>query len=662
MKRLFTGVVTLCLAGVLSAATVTYTADNTSIFSNPERGFITMLTGHLTKKKPYGVKGQESTLDDKKSSEQMSIVLVHYYLDNFKTTGTIPDEILNAFDEDMAVLRNKGMKAIIRFSYVEDTYGPEGNESANDAAWSIVKQHINQYKSHWQANADVIFCFQAGIVGAWGEWYYSDNYGNQMSHINDIRREVIDTLLSAVPSDRCIQIRTPLFKTDYVGSTTALTAAEAYQNTPKARIAHHNDAFLTDENDMGTYINPTNQKKYLAKETLYVPLGGESCILDEGVAATNASYEKTTAAMSQLHWTFIQSGYSTVVTNMWRGNGTFDELNRKMGYRYQLESGTYSDEVKQGGKLSVNMKIKNVGYAPLYNERPAYIVLKNGSKTYSLPLTSDPRSWLPNGVISTVNEQLTLPSDIPTGTYQLYLYLPDKYESLATKPAYAVRFANTGVWESSTGMNKLNASVTVTAKGGDDPEPPTPPTSDAILLPATLNKANVTAYSTDMTWYNTDYFDFGPTDAPNLDRWAEWKVEVRYPGKYKISDVATGPDEGPGHSWHMQLLNGKTMVVECWTDSTWTQGANDYEVKFDMSGVTKGDYTLHLTSSFEWAQPKLLTLTLQYDGEIPTGEQSLLPADNNEPTDGEMFDLLGRPVDASYRGMVISRGRKRLRL
>ena len=655
MKRLFTGVVTLCLAGVLSAATVTYTADNTSIFSNPERGFITMIGGHLTKKKPYGVKGQESTLDDKKSSEQMSIVLVHYYLDNFKTTGTIPDEILNAFDEDMAVLRNKGMKAIIRFSYTESSSG-------DDAEWTYVQQHINQYASHWQANADVIFVFQAGIVGAWGEWYYTQNYGNKANKMNASRRKVVDALLAAVPSDRCIQLRTPLFKTTYLDSETPLTAAEAYRNTPKARLAQHNDAFLYDYDNMGTYTDTAKQKPWLAQETLYVPIGGETDITDLNEAEQWATYEKTTAEMSRLHWTFIQSGYAQTTTNMWRNNGTFDELNRKMGYRYQLVSGTYSDEVKQGGKLSVNMKIKNVGYAPLYNERPAYIVLKNGSKTYSLPLTSDPRSWLPNGVISTVNEQLTLPSDIPTGTYQLYLYLPDKYESLAAKPAYAVRFANTGVWESSTGMNKLNASVTVTAKGGDDPEPPTPPTSDAILLPATLNKANVTAYSTDMTWYNTDYFDFGPTDAPNLDRWAEWKVEVRYPGKYKISDVATGPDEGPGHSWHMQLLNGKTMVAECWTDSTWTQGANDYEVKFDMSGVTKGDYTLHLTSSFEWAQPKLLTLTLQYDGEIPTGEQSLQPADNNEPTDGEMFDLLGRPVDASYRGMVISRGRKRLRL
>lgn len=62
--------------------------------------------------------------------------------------------------------------------------------------------------------------------------------------------------------------------------------------------------------------------------------------------------------------------------------------------------------------------------------------------------------------------------------------------------------------DASTGMNKLNATVTVTGES----EPPTP-IGEAILQPATLNKANVSEYSEDMTWYNSDYFDFGPEDA-----------------------------------------------------------------------------------------------------------------------------------------------------
>lgn len=623
---------------------VTYTADNTSIFPNPERGFITMLEGHLTKSKPYAVKGNESILDNKKSSECMSIVLVHYYLDNFKTKTTLPDEVLNGFDEDMEVLRSKGMKAIIRFSYTNSSDG-------NDAAWTYVEQHINQYKSHWQANADVIFVFQAGIVGAWGEWYYTQHYGNQVTTMNEARKAVVDALLEAVPSDRCIQLRTPKFKTSYLNSTQPLTAAEAYQNTPKARLAQHNDAFLYDYDNMGTYQDTAKEKPWLAQETLYVPIGGETDITEADKAQQWATYEKTTAEMSRLHWTFIQSGYAETTTNMWRNNGTFDELNRKMGYRYQLVSGTFSDQVEAGSKLSVNLQIRNAGYAPLYNERHAYIVLK-GAQTYRILLAADPRTWLPNGVVSTVNEQITVPATIPAGTYQLYLYLPDAYSTIASNPAYAVRFANTNVWDATTGMNNLNATLTVT--GGQTP----PPAGDAVLLPAILNKANVDRYSDDMTWYNGDYFNFGPDDAPNTDRWAEWQVELRYPGKYIVSEkMAAG--SGTGHSWQLQLLDANDSPVSTYTsEGTWAEGTITYEDKWNLTNVAKGVYTLRVQNVMEWGQPKLQYISLQYDGVLPAGIQN--PTEGE--TQGQAFDILGRPVHTSYQGIVIRNGKKTMQV
>ena len=645
MKRFFLSFTALCCAVVLSAATVNYTADNTTIFSNPERGFITMLEGHLTTSKPYAVKGKESTLDNKISSECMSIILVHYYLDNFKTTATLPSTVLNAFDEDMAVLRSKGMKAIIRFSYTNSSDG-------NDAAWNIAKQHISQYKSHWQANADVIFCFQAGIVGAWGEWYYTQHYGNQSSTMNSSRRLVVDSLLAAVPADRCIQLRTPKFKTGYVNSTQPLTAAEAYSGTAKARLGHHNDAFLYDYDNMGTYADTATEKPYLAQETLYVPLGGETDITDLNLTKLWATYEKTTAEMSRLHWTFIQSGYAETTTNYWRNNGTFDELNRKMGYRYQLVKGTYSNQVAAGAKLSVNLQLKNVGYAPLYNERHAYIVLKNGNKTYPIQLASDPRTWLPNGVVTTINEQLTVPTNVPDGTYQLYLYLPDAYASIASDPRYAVRFANTNVWEAATGMNKLDASVTVTGGGVTPPEPPV---SDAITLPATLNKANVTAYSDNMSWYNTDYFDFGPTDAQNTDRWAEWNVYLRYPGEYIVTANGSYPN---GHQWELTLAGvnkSYTLPANYATGEVSETG----EAVWDLSTVAKGEYTLKVQNIMAWGQPKLKSITLQYNGELPLDIEH---TELNAPHDGQAYDLLGRPVDDTYKGVVIQDGKKIIRV
>ena len=643
MKKVFTAAISLLLGMGIHATNVTYTADDETIFKNPERGFITMLTGHLTTSNPYGVKGQESALNNHANNDKGTIILVHYYLDSYKNTATLPSKILNGFDEDMEVLRDKGMKAIIRFSYTESSDG-------DDAAWDIAKEHIKQYRSHWQANADVIFCFQAGIVGAWGEWYYTQHYGNTVDYMNDVRRQVVDALLDAVPADRCIQLRTPKFKTTYLNSTQPLTESEAWQNTPKARLAQHNDAFLYDYDNMGTYQDTATEKPWLAQETLFVPLGGETDITSLTKAKQGATHEKTTAEMSRLHWTFIQSGFAEATTNYWRGNGTFDELNRKMGYRYQLMNATLPDQANAGGKANINIKIKNTGYAPLYNARPVYIVLKNSNASYKIPLQTNARSWKPNGVITSINEQITIPSNVANGTYQMYLYMPDAYASLASNPAYAVRFANSDVWEASTGMNKLNASITISG-GGDIPEPPQP--GDAIQLPATLDKTNVTAYSENMTWYNTNYFDFGPNDAENLDSWAEWTVWLRFPGEYNVSMVGYYPN---GHEWKVQLLNSGASAFG--PERTWAEGDQTETGTWDLTDVPAGIYTLRVQNVFEWSRPKLQSISLQYNGTLPSTE--LIETSKSGLFDGQAYDLLGRPVDANYHGIVIQNGKKHI--
>ena len=635
----------------LQASEVVYTADNTSIFRNPERGYYVEFDHVVTQSKPYCIKGRESELDAYIAQDQLTLMVVLYYLDNFKEIDELPEYVLDGFDADMQVLRDKGMKCILRFAY---TASDEG-EIGYDAPLERVEKHIGQYKRHWEENEDVIYCFQAGFVGAWGEWYYTSNFGNKVSTMNASRRALIDTLLKAVPEDRYIQIRTPLFKTGYIGDTEPLTKEEAYSGSPRARLGHHNDAFLYGPSNMGTYADTATQKPYLAKETLYVPMGGETDILDKADAEKWATREKTIAEMSRLHWTFIQGYYSQTVTDMWRKNGTFDELNRNMGYRYQLVSGNFSDEVEQGKPISVQLQIRNAGFAPLYNERHAYIILKGVQNTeYRIQMSVDPRTWLPNGEVSEVNEQLTIPSNVPVGIYRLYLYLPDAYESLADDPRYAIRFANEDVWDSEKGWNDLGATVTVFEASY---VPGTP-----IALPATFSKANVSYCSDNMSWYKGDYFDFGPEDGENLDRWAEWIVDLQYPGEYIVSEVMEGvwaEDEETGelfllgHTWKLSLVQNSDTISSYITEPIWEEGEITYDAKWDLSEVAKGVYTLHIRNSEKWLQPKLKSLTLEYDGEIPSGVESV-----TEAADGRMYDLLGRPVGAGYQGIVVMQGKK----
>lgn len=447
-----------------NAVVVTYTADNTTIFKNPERGFTEELNGKVTVYSPYRIKNHIDSNWGNKDKMTMPVVL--YNFGNFKSQD-LPNEILNGFDEDMQVLRDMGLKCVLRFAYTERESDKE------DAKPDWVKRHLEQLKPHLAANADVIYVLEAGFVGVWGEWYYSNNYGNETQHVTANRRKVIEYLFENTPSDMFILFRYPMIQQEYLKDKTPLTDAEGFSGTQKSRMGCHNDAFLHNWGNMGTYASDNDdddpkQRQYVATQCLYTPNGGETNI-DDDDALAEKMYSKAPSEMSTYHWSFCGSTYAMPVIRRWRSSGIFDTLNIHMGYRYNLIKGNFSDQAAPGGKANVVIELRNVGYAPIYNERPAYIVLKSNSKTYTLRLKADPRRWLPNGVWSVIREQVEIPSDVTEGTYHLYLWMPDKYESIKNDSRYAVRFANTNVWDANIGYNDLGATITISKSAPKDP-------------------------------------------------------------------------------------------------------------------------------------------------------------------------------------------------
>ena len=465
MKRILMILNASVFALALCAKDITYTPDDVTIFPNPERGFTDQLGGEvaLTDSKNHVVKPEEEWYWDKEDEnypdrKNQSLVMLMYYLKNYKTKA-LSDKILKGFDEDMQILRNHGFKCVLRFAY--------DWSSKNDADTTWALRHIEQLAPHLEANKDVIYVLETGFVGRWGEWYYSSNYGNETQHLNAKRRRILQAMLAACPQGRYLLTRYSMIKTEYLGDTVSLKYDEAYSSSPRARIGHHNDAFLNAWGNDGTYASNDEDddpkvRRYIANETLYVPNGGETNVEEQPLASIVSAYDTTMAELRRYHWTFCGAQYSEEVTDTWRTNGTFDEMNRVLGYRYQLISSSLPETVVAGDQMPVHLQLRNVGCAPLYNERHAYIVLKNANKTYSVQLATDPRHWLPNGEVSAVEETLTIPSDVPNGTYQLFLHLPDAAPSLAADPRYAVRFANVGTWDAESGMNRLNAEVTVT--------------------------------------------------------------------------------------------------------------------------------------------------------------------------------------------------------
>lgn len=471
MKRFFT----VCLAGAfaltLCANVITYTADDVTVFPNPERGFTDQLGGEfaLTDSKNHVVLRDADWFFDPEDEayadrQNQSIVMLMYYLKNYKTKDLSP-QILQGFDEDMQALRDHGFKCVLRFAY--------DWSSKNDADTTWALRHIEQLAPHLETNKDVIYVLEAGFVGRWGEWYYSANYGNETQSLTAKRRRILQVMLAACPQDRFLLARYAMIKTEYLGDTQALTSAEAFSGSDRARLGHHNDAFLNAWGNDGTYDdgegNYAAMRRYIADETLYVPNGGETNV-EGSLASTVAKYDTTLAELRRFHWSFCGAEYSEDVTDKWRTNGTFEEMNRVLGYRFQLKEANYPEHLTAGDSFRLFIELQNKGCAPMYNQRPVYLVLRNTQNSYPILLQADPRRWVPQQLLA-IDEQVSIPADVPAGTYELFLHLPDAARSLKVDPRYAVRFANEGTWDATTGMNRLNASVTITAGEGQGIDP-----------------------------------------------------------------------------------------------------------------------------------------------------------------------------------------------
>ena len=515
----------------------TYAPDDTD-FPNPERGFYEQVQWNANK--GYNAVIGDSYFDDARAASR-SLILRIYYMDSneLRTNQQLPEDFIEMFNADMQKFRTNGMKCILRFAYDENS--GDGAQDASPAIWAA---HLEDLAEHLQANADVIYVVQAGFLGVWGEWYYSKQGTGNDEIARSIKNNLIDQLLDAVPANRCVQLRTPLFKKDYLTSkstsTDALILATAYQNTAKARLGHHNDAFLNGEQNQGTYENRETDMAYIAQECLYVPIGGETNLEESQVNDLYEKYCKGTVAeaeMAQLHYSYLNHSYSTVVTGRWKDEGSYARMSKQLGYRFELESATLPNEATAGTQMNVKLNIKNVGYAPLYNERYAYIVFKNITNTYSIKLSSDPRTWAPNSATTTIDEDVTLPVDMQAGTYDLYLYLPDASANIAANPKYAVRFANQGIWESGTGYNKLNKQVVVTATDldtytityeCDGATSGCPSNATEHALPNPLPSAPVKTGYTFEGWYTDAEFntsaEAGTALSADITLYAKWTV------------------------------------------------------------------------------------------------------------------------------------------
>ena len=408
--------------------------------ANPERGFYNLLETNSTD--PVTLQALKKIRNDGKT-----LVQLVYYLPEYRTSD-LPESFTTKVEADLDRVREVGMKAILRFAYTSDQNG-------SDAPMSTILRHLDQIKPILHHKVGVIACVQAGFIGAWGEWYYSSNHLNNTTAYN----QVISKWLEVLPEERCVQVRTPKYKQDFVGSSNPLTLETAFKNTPIARIGHHNDAFMTDDTNMGTYQDVDKDKRYVAQDALYVPLGGETT---KPSGAKMASGKEALAEIQTLHWSFLNDGYYKPLLDNWKTGGYLNQMKKLLGYRLYVSKAEFSEQNAPGSDLVLNLTMGNAGTASMYNARPAVIVLvqEGTNSEYEAVSGIDLRTIQPE-TTTTFKLTFKLPSTIAEGKYKVMMWLPDGNHELKNLPAYAVQLANNNAWNSATGYNNLGISINI---------------------------------------------------------------------------------------------------------------------------------------------------------------------------------------------------------
>jgi chitodextrinase len=515
------GLTALALAGIAGPAhadttrTVAFTGDYGTVFANPDRGFHNRyeiiddanVNDYVTAHSEAGFNPDEVDRTFARAKADGD-TLVHSYvhLDKYQTSD-LPQELLDNLGTGLAAIRAQGLKIVLRFAYSWSEY--------SGVTETQMDRHIDQLSPVLTANADVIDHLEAGFLGAWGEWHdspYTDAFSADQA---PVRYRLVKKLLSATPATIPVAIRYPIFAYEFRQRTTPPSPCGLPDNCLMTqqdldRLGFHDDCFLSDSADMGTYDQnswlgwfdvPTKKNWVYTATTSYggnQEVGGETCDSagDDDTAGVNAQYE-----LSHQHWTEINEDYAPVNINIWKaanlaasGNDPaetlFTRAKRKLGYRLRLVDATFSATATPGQPFTFAAHLANDGYAAPIQRRPVYLTFDNGTHRYDVPLSGvDIRAWLP-GPVTVPTQTVSLPSTMAAGTYTLALWLPDQYASLHGNSAYDIRLADTGTWNASTGYNTLATGVTVGPCPGDCTPPSTP----------TLSLAGSTSSSVSLSW------------------------------------------------------------------------------------------------------------------------------------------------------------------
>jgi hypothetical protein len=430
-----TGDAPSAIAVPTTSASFSATTDD---FPNPERGFYSGAgTDFATAFDVLSVRDSYS--------RGYRLVVAKINLASYRTSD-LPATWLADLSKNFAAVRKEGIKVTLLFGY-------DFSAAGNDATAAQIKRHLEQLQPVLQEHADIIPYMRAGFIGAWGEWHSSKagnscifNSGTTSCTTADANRLIVrDALLANVPATTQIGFRSPKDLQAWYPSP-----------TQQSRAGLHNDAFLSNDTDSGTYLAPAD-RPYIQALSAHTALGGETLQGDSTARNTCADIQ---AEGLQYHLAWLNADYDPLILNAWKAGGCYSQVSRSLGYRLQLDSVTHPQTAARGSSTAVQLGLRNIGWARLFSARPLVVTLVHSTSGASITASGGNLQTLPAQASSTtpITVSVAIPAAAQPGDYDLVVSAPDIYTTTATDARFSVRFANADNSAQQQVWNPVNAA------------------------------------------------------------------------------------------------------------------------------------------------------------------------------------------------------------
>ena len=366
----------------------------------------------------------------------------------------LPQSYLNSLNDGFELMRQAGVKAVLRFAYDYEASGKDTNLAQ-------VKRHIEQLKPIINRNADVIAVWQGGFIGAWGEWHSSANGLNSDAN----KKEIAQALLAALPANRQLNLRYPYDLIKWYG--TPASAEDFANNSEKARIGIHNDCYLTSIDDTGTYQPRRDQtieaqRMFTRQHVQYTSFGGETCA---PVANARTTCSDILREGKEFRLAYLNYDYHETFIDGWTKEGCMADVQKNIGYRIELSQFQISSQANASGSLKWALKLSNQGWARPINPRNIVVRFTSSSgSSKDVVLENTNLRTLDSGASAQWEGTITLPN-LSAGEYSISLGAPDPDARLASNTRFSLRFANADSgnvqWNLKTGFLDTGLKVNV---------------------------------------------------------------------------------------------------------------------------------------------------------------------------------------------------------